>query len=62
LRCAPLKFRVQEHVQARRGRAGEAQQHRLAPRRAERSKRGLAHDLAGEPVGQDQPFALRQQR
>ena len=49
-------------MQAGRSHAGKAQQHGLAPRRAERSQRRLAHDLAGEPVGHDQAFALGQQR
>jgi hypothetical protein len=48
-------------VQAAGRDSAEADQHRLAPRRAERTEPRLAHDLATEAVGQDQPFFGRQQ-
>ena len=54
--------RIRQRLQADRGQARKAQQHGLTPRRAERSQRRRAHDLAREPVGNHQAFASGQQR
>jgi len=56
-----LRLRIEQNLQAAGCDSAEADQHRLAPRRAEPTELRLAHDLATETVREDQPFFRRQQ-
>ena len=60
-RKGSLRLRIDQGLQAARGGAAEADQHRLAARRAERTQPRRADDLAAEAIGQDQALFRRQE-